>query len=276
VKEADIWSVDKYMALHWGWPYDIAEPGGNSHSRSNVKKIYECTKRSYELYKKINGGEPKPMIMSELNADGDVTGPYDQADMLKEFCSLLESDNADWFSAFTFYQFRDRGRLGLEIEDPNNPNVGVPQPIMETYKEIIHSERFQPKMTVAETAELPVKLRWGNSEDAEGLALPIDFDSNPIFCEAIFDDDDDSNFMMEINGTWFYKSPKAKVIDFMPAFFGKNISENSELTLKIFAPPASGENDPSQGDDWQTNYYYTVKKLPQIRVRFAPTIPEVK
>ena len=27
------------------------------------------------------------------------------------------------------------------------------------------------------------------------------------------------------------------------------------MTLKIFAPPASGENDETQGDDWQTNYY---------------------
>lgn len=33
VRETDIWSVDKYMALHWGWPYDVAERGGNSHKR---------------------------------------------------------------------------------------------------------------------------------------------------------------------------------------------------------------------------------------------------
>jgi hypothetical protein len=27
VRHTDIWSVDKYMALHWGWPYDVAERG---------------------------------------------------------------------------------------------------------------------------------------------------------------------------------------------------------------------------------------------------------
>ena len=44
------------------------------------------------------------------------------------------------------------------------------------------------------------------------------------------------------------------------------------MTLKIFAPPASGENDETQGDDWQTNYYTELKSLPQIRIRFAPIV----
>ena len=78
--------------------------------------------------------------------------------------------------------------------------------------------------------------------------------------------------MMEINGKWFYKSPEAKTIDFMPAFFDKPLDGAADLTLKIFAPPASGENDPSQGADWQTNYYTTITKLPNIRIRFAPII----
>ncbi|MDR0947287.1 MAG: hypothetical protein LBM87_06060 [Ruminococcus sp.] len=272
VIEADIWSVDKYMALHWGWPYDIAEPGGNSHKRLKVRDIYEETKRSFELYKKINGGIAKPMIMSEHDADGDVTGPFEQADMVREYAEILESENADWFSAFTFYQFRDRGRLGLEIEDPNNPNVGIPQPVMATYKELIHSERFMPKIEVSDKLELPVTLRWGNSEDADGLAIPLHFEKQPHFCEAIFDDDDDSNYIMELGGKWFYKSPKAKLIDFMPAFFEKPLTAETDLTLKIFAPPATGENNPAQGDDWQSNFYTEVKKLPKIRILFNPVL----
>lgn len=31
------------------------------------------TKRSFERFKEINGGVTKPMVMSEFNADGDVT-----------------------------------------------------------------------------------------------------------------------------------------------------------------------------------------------------------
>ena len=267
IPAADIWSVDKYMALHWGWPYDVAETGGNSHSRSKVRDVYDMTKASFERYCFLNGGEAKPMIMSEFNADGDVTGAYEQAEMVQEFCDILEEDNADWFTGFTFYQFRDRGRLGLEIEDPNNPDVGIAQPVMETYKKLIHSERFLPKMTQGEELQLPVTLRWGNSEDAEGLAIPLHFEKNPTFCEITFEDE--GNYMMEINGFWFWKSPKAKTIDLMSAFYKKPLTAACDMTLKIFAPPASGENDLSI-QDGLFNSYAVIEKMPKIRLRFEP------
>ncbi len=271
IPEADIWSVDKYMALHWGWPYDIAEPGGRSHSRSNVRKVYEMTKASFERFRYLNGGAEKPMVMSEFNADGDVTGAYDQAMMIKEFCDILTEEKAYWFSGFTFYQFRDRGRLGLEIEDPNNADVGIEQPALKAYREIINSDEFLPVMEQkTEEMTLPVTLRWGGSEDADGLAMPLHFEANPHFCEVYFDEEDDGNYMMELNGRWFYKSPKARCIDMMSAFFENPLDGECDLTLKIFAPPATGENDPSQGNDWQENYYYTVTKMPRVRIRFNP------
>ncbi|MGN0667234.1 MAG: hypothetical protein ACI4KF_12005 [Huintestinicola sp.] len=269
IPAADIWSVDKYMALHWGWPFDVALKGGTSHSRSKVSDTYAKTKASFERYKFLNGGVAKPMVMSEFNADGDVTGPYDQAAMVKEFCDMLVADKAEWFSGFTFYQFRDRGRLGLEIEDPNNPEVGIEQPVMKTYKEIIHSEWFLPEMTSGEgEAKLPITLRWGGAEDAEGIEIPLHFSGNPHFCEVVFEDE--GNYMMEINGKWFYKSPEAKTIDLMSAFFEKPVTGECDMTLKLFAPPASGENDPSQGEDWAENYYCTIEKLPSVRLEFEP------
>ena len=76
--------------------------------------------------------------------------------------------------------------------------------------------------------------------------------------------------MMEINGKWFYRSPGAKTIDLMSAFYEKPLSGECDMTLKLFAPPASGENDPSQGDDWAENYYYTMEKLPNVRLEFEP------
>lgn len=269
-KETDIWSIDKYFALHWGWPYDVAERGGNSHSRSKIKDVYDLTKRTYKRLTELNGGAEKPMVMSELNADGDVTGPYDQAAMVKEFCDLLKADpDEGWFNAFTMYQFRDRGRLGLEIEDPNYADCGIEQPLMGVYKEIIHDDFFKPSMTRGGEVQFPVKLRWGGSEDAEGLEIPLHFEKNPHFCEVYFGENDESNLMMEINGKWFYKSPKAKVIDLMSAFFEKPLEGECDLTLRIFAPPASGENDLSL-EDGLLNSYSTVEKLPDIRVRFEP------
>lgn len=271
VKETDIWSVDKYMALHWGWPYDVAEKGGTSHKRDSVHKTYELTKRSFERFKYLNDGKVKPMVMSEFNSDGDVTGPYEQAAMIKEFCDMLKNEPATWFSGFTFYQFRDDGRLGLEITDPNNSEVGIEQPSLRTYRDIIHDEYFLPTMTLGDEITLPTTLRWGGSEDSTGLYIPLHFESDPVFVEAVFDDEiKDLNLMMELHGHWFYKAPGVKTIDMMSAFFDNRLSGPTDLTLNIFAPPHLGENDPSQGDDWATNYYTVIKKLPNIRLRFEP------
>lgn len=273
----DIYSVDRYLALHWGWPCDIAEPGGVNFARYSVDNVYELTKRSSKRYAKLTG-KKRPMVLSELNADGDVTGPYDQAKMVKHFCDKLKADPDKWLNAFTMYQFRDRGRLGLEIEDPNNKEVGIAQPVMQTYKEIIHDEYFSPSMKAKKTAaSLPAKLRWGGAEDADGLSIPLEFESSPVFCEAYFEDDlVDANLMMEINGRWFYKAPGVKCIDFMPAFFEKPLKGSACLDLKLFAPPANGKNDPSQGDDWQLNYYTTINSLPTIRIRTAPIVKTVR
>ncbi len=274
-KDTDIWSVDKYFALHWGWPYDVAErnQGGNTpsettHARDNIKNVYEWTKRTCKRLTEINGGVKKPMVMSEFNADGDVTGPYEQADMVKEYCDMLKADpEQGWFNAFSMYQFRDRGRLGLEIEDPNYSDCGIEQPLMGVYKKIIHDDYFKPEMTRGEELAFPAKLRWGGSQDAEGIEIPLHFEKNPHFCEVTFDDD--SNLMMEINGKWFYKSPKARTIDLMSAFFEKPLEGEAELTLRIFAPPATGENDLT-AEDGMFNSYATIEKLPNIRIRFEP------
>lgn len=268
VRETDVWSVDKYPALHWGWPCDVAEPGGNSHVRHSVRDVYTLAKLSRKRFSELCGGAEKPMLMSEFNADGDVTGAYEQADMVRLFCDMLENDSEDWLSGICFYQFRDRGRLGLEIQDINDPSVGIEQPLMETVREIINRERFLPSMTCGEEADMPVTLRWGGAEDAEGIAIALHFDGDPVFCEAVFSDG--SNLMLELNGRWFYKSPDARTVDLMPAFYRKRLSGETDMLLRIFAPPATGMNDLSR-QDGLINYYHTLDTLPEIRIRTSPT-----
>lgn len=78
--------------------------------------------------------------------------------------------------------------------------------------------------------------------------------------------------MIEVNGTWFYKSPKAKTIDLISAFYEKPLEGETDLTIKMFAPPASGENDLSASDG-AFNSYYTLEKMPKIRIRTTPVEP---
>ena len=55
----------------------------------------------------------------------------------------------------------------------------------------------------------------------------------------------------------------------MSAFYKKPLTGACDLTLKIFAPPASGENDLTL-DDGLFNTYAKIEKMPKIRIRFAP------
>ncbi|MCD7784025.1 MAG: hypothetical protein LUH18_00315 [Oscillospiraceae bacterium] len=266
-KETDIWSIDKYMALHWGWPYDIAEQGGHSFGYTGAETVYKSLEETYDRYKESTG-MVKPMVMSEHNADGDVTGPYDQCKIMRHFCDMVVDKKATWIEGFALYQFRDRGRLGLELEDPNNPEVGIEQPLMAEYKKIIHEDWFEPKMDYSGEVKLPVTVRWGGSEDSDGIAIPLKFEDNPTFCELWFDEDDESNMMIELNDRWFYKSPKAKYVDLMPAFYENPLDGKTKLSLKIFCPPATGENESGAIDS-----YATIEKLPKIRIAYEPCIP---
>ena len=111
----------------------------------------------------------------------------------------------------------------------------------------------------------------GSTKLMEGIAMELDFEADPVFAEAYFEEElTDANLMMEINGRWFYKAPGVKCIDLMPAFFGNRLKGETKLYLNIFAPPATGRNDETQGEDWAENYYYTLEKLPRIRLRYRP------
>ena len=207
------------------------------------------------------------MVMSEFNADGDVTGPYEQCEMVDGFFRMLKADPENWLSGINFYQFRDRGRLGLETENPSEPSLGTAQPVMQTFRKWIRDEMFLPQITELSEEKLPVTLRWGGAEDAEGLAITLHLEGNPHFCELYFCDE--GSYMLELNGKWFYKAPQTRFVDLMPAFFENSVSTPCDLPLRLFAPPASGRNETEGGDDL-LNSYTTIRTLPDIRIEYAP------
>ena len=282
IKAADIVSADRYLSLHWGWPLDVAEEGGRNFGHFKTRTIYSLTKKSAARYDRICR-KHKPMVLSEMNADGDVTGPYEQCDMLREFCDMLKKDRTKWLSGFTLYQFRDRGRLGLETEDPNNKNIGIEQPLMKTFREIIKDPYFSPSFKSGAEVKLKkdgalsgaVKMRWGGSEDSDGIEMIYTVDKAPVFFECYFDDElKDKTLMLEINGRWFYKGAGVDFVDLMPAFFGDPSFVPGRIALRLFMTPADGLNSKKMGksggknanDDWSVNQYYELPSLPIVRI----------
>ncbi len=263
---ADLWSCDSYPALHYGWPYDVAEAGGGQYKADVLGEIIEKFERTHRRAVEL-AGEEKPVITAEFNTDGDVTGPWMQGESVVRFARHWRDHRVDWFKSISLYQFRDQGRLGLEREDPNNPSVGVEQPILAQYRdEVLHDPWFMPQMTEGEETVFPAALRWGGAEDADGLAIPINFEGNPEFCEMTVEEP--VGLMAELNGRWFYKAPGTKTIDMMSAFFQRPLAGPAKLTLRLFAPPAEGVNVDDGSADWQTNYRVTLQRAPQMRIRY--------
>ena len=282
-READIWSGDRYFTLHFGWPFNICETGDLTYAVNPVDPYITGLDRTIRRLTEICGGEQKPFSASEFNIDGDVTGPVLQGDSLIRFADHLEKNKPDWKFSMSLYQFRDRGRLGLEIEDPNNPEVGIPQPLMEDFKSLLKRPFFSPvveedtvlfekkegcsKEPLLE--ELP--LRWGCSEDAEGLSMQIKLKKIPVFFDIVLPEE--ANLMLQVNGRWFYKSPGVRVIDAMPAFFGpdaKPVTPGEEMSVLLFAPPAGGKNPETGDEDWDVNYRTVLPELPKFRIRYNP------
>ena len=270
VRETDIWSMDKYPSLNWGWPNEIAEKTNHQHNCQSLRRVFDIEKNSFERFRFLNGGVRKPMQLCEHNEDGDVTGPFLQAKRLADFYDLIEREG-EWLSAITLYQFRDDGRLGLEITDPNNKNVGIEQPALKAYRQIIHRPYFAPVLTDEEPVSLPAQLRWGGSEDAEGVSIPVTFEKQPVFAEAYFDGESRGlALMLELNGRWLYKAPGVGTVDLMPVFYELPLEGPAVLPLRLFAPPADGMNAPDGHEDWQINYRRELKELPRLRLRFEP------
>ena len=112
----------------------------------------------------------------------------------------------------------------------------------------------------------PVTLRWGGSEDSDGVEIMVDLAGTPGFCEVTLQED--LNLMLEFGGRWFYKKPGVCVIDLMPAFFGSGLSGQTVIPLRIFATPPDGENHENGRNDWRINQYYVMEEEPVIRVRY--------
>ena len=261
---ADVWSADKYLALHFGWPFDTAEPLVDTYTVDPPEVIFDRYVRTYARLSERFG--PRPFIQAEFNADGDVMGPLHQAEPVTVYYDLVKEHGSSGIAGISMYQFRDRGRLGLEVEDPNNPSVGIRQPLLDRYREVLKDPFFMPQFKSGEKVTYPVTMRWGGSEDSDGIEIDVSFEKTPEFCEVTFEKD--LNLIMEFNGRWFYKKAGVETVDLMSAFFDENPAGAFTVPLRIFATCADGENHENGRDDWSTDQYFAMESEPVFRIRY--------
>jgi hypothetical protein len=266
LEHADIWSVDKYLSLHYAWPFNVGEPDQlhKGIAYEGVEYVWSEIAAIYEMFAKI-AGTRKPLEICEFNADGDVGGREFQSALLRSFYGRVVESRPDFLRAITYYQFRDKGRLGLEQEDPNQSEVGIQAPFLSEYRALMKQRVFCPRETWTRVPELP-PLVWEASDNSKGVGYRVPIPARPSFFELWFHADD--NLVVRVGERYYHKRPGSEWVDATDAAL--LVEAGQAIEVVVFAPPADGSN-PGSASSVTTR----LTAPPELRLRpawnLAPT-----
>ncbi len=255
---ADIWSTDQYVTLHYGWPFKDCEPEDldKTHKIVGLKTVWQQLKGIHKRFVQMTGRD-KGLEIGEFNTDGNVGGEEIQAKLTGDFYRQVLREKPSFLKGVTYYQFRDRGRLGLEREDQNNSENGLATPSMAFYKKIIQDPYFHPKESWEKVKGL--SLEWRASDDSDGLGWNISLKGRPVFMELLFDKG--ANLMIKAGEKWVYKKPGVEWVDVTLAAVGWNRS--NPFPVVVFAPPADGLNPKGA-----TRVASKLARPPKVRIHY--------
>jgi hypothetical protein len=145
---ADFWSIDKYVSLHYAWPFQQSISETNSGYFSGpVEEWWRIVEETYLQMIWHNHGQAKKLFISEFNSDSDVDGLSGQAKIIEEVYSRISSSDYQWLEGIVMYQFRDYGGLGLQ---KGNLAACTDNPSLPAYQSAI--KKFRNVVTVDENA----------------------------------------------------------------------------------------------------------------------------
>jgi hypothetical protein len=203
-------------------------------------------------------GEDKGLEIGEFNVDGSVGGVEHQSRRSERFYRRILKEKPPFLKGITYYQFRDRARLGLERENPNDPTVGLPSPFLPIYRKLIQQPYFLPKEHWSRLNGAAT-LEWRAADDSDGLGWRIPLKGKPVFLELLFGKND--NLMIHAGDNWFYKKPGVEWVDVTLA--AGRWGRAKPFPVSVFAPPADGMN-PGCASSFATR----LKSAPQMRLLY--------
>jgi len=268
---ADILSFDFYHTLHWGWPDPAYNPiryglkgkikkMERSYLKSN-EEWWEVLYDFHNLMLKINNGREKDIYLGEANTDAELVGLEEQAQWIRKFYGEIKERKHAWLKGATYYQFRDRGGLGLEYEDDDDPKKGLQNPSLKAYREVIKDPYFSPQFEILEEKVTEPTLEWKSSTNAKGIYLEEKI--SPSIKKCFIEFGSNINLILKANETWFHKPEEANRLD-----ISKALNKEDKLKISFFAPPPTGENTPAPNNpDYLDNYKFELSKPPKIDIR---------
>ncbi|OQA23828.1 MAG: hypothetical protein BWY59_02496 [Verrucomicrobia bacterium ADurb.Bin345] len=251
---ADIVSYDQYAALHYGWPdpdFDPARP--TQFFRIAPATWWRVFEDFHRTICTLRGGET-PIEVHEVNEDAELAGAEGQAQWLTAFYREAAARRLPWLTNITFYQFRDRGGLGLEQEDPQDASRGRPTPALSAYADAIRQPHFDLSLTrgAQEPARVPADLLWRSPVDAAGIEYTYPLRNAAE--RVLFTCTPKAHLLVEHAGRWVIK-PRG--ISQIPLARGP---ECSDFSIRVFAPPPDGRNNQSDA------FVYTLDEPPEVLV----------
>ena len=235
---ADVWSTDHYLTLHYGWPFKDCEPKDyrKTYSVTTDRKIWRQLKLTHRRFVELTGVD-RGLEICEFNADGAVGGREHQAKRTETFYRRVLREKPAFLKGITYYQFRDRARLGLEREDPNDLRVGLPAPFLPVYRQLLREPYFSPREGWVRQAGAST-MEWRASDDSDGLGWKISLRRKPLFLELLLGKSE--NLMIHAGDEWYYKKPGVEWVDVTKA--AREWGTGKPFPVSIFAPPADGMN----------------------------------
>ncbi|HON10621.1 MAG TPA: hypothetical protein PLE24_07115 [Chitinispirillaceae bacterium] len=256
VRTADILALDKYISLHFGWPNKFRDDPG-VYNRLSVKDWWENVKFNYREICKSRGSDSFPFTLPEINADSDVDGYYGQARKITEVYDLIKTERPDWLHAMTLYQFRDRGGLGLELEDRKTHQFIRRLPSCAAYRKAVSDPYYNPGIIekgVLKQNGSRLKLRWYNSEKADGIRIT---GRRPLKSLRAKLELEKGNYIIQANGRWLHTA--GGEVDLK-----SYLEPGSKYSINVFAPPAEGVNSIGPDGGYLPYYQTELSKTPQI------------
>ncbi len=166
---ADYWSIDKYVSLHYGWPFEPEITGkSTAYFKGSIDQWWQLIEETYLKMIWHNHLVAKPLFINEFNSDSNVDGYGDQAQTIGGVYNRLAQGEFDWLAGITLYQFRDYGGLGLE---KGNLEEYQPLPALKAYREAIGKFQYQLDVAEQEWQYSDYTFTWKDSDHIRGLQI---------------------------------------------------------------------------------------------------------
>ncbi|NCC52940.1 MAG: hypothetical protein EOM20_17255 [Spartobacteria bacterium] len=234
-KTADIVSYDQYASLHYGWPnphFDPAHP--DEYFKIPLDVWWDLVDEVHDEMSELRG-EDTDIEIHEINEDADLLGFDGQAEWIRKYYQEAVQRNYPWLKNITFYMFRDRGGLGLEQEDVEDPAVYTELPSLAAYREATDHEMFKLNILPGDPVHpaAPTPMRWVGTCDATGLGVTCPLPPGTERIKLILPAD--QHLLVNAGKTWMVKKAGSDHV-ILPV-------TGDAAQLSIFAPPPDGRDN---------------------------------